>query len=138
VRPWIQSDFAQQVCITRVGTKRLNPGLDAEPRQVGDRGRLRHAARPRAVWTSPGWARIPSGSMSDEEIEQGPDAVAERLRVLTNELESLASDRGLISALSPAERTRLLNAAGDLYEPDVVRRRESGKAARRRAKASIG
>ena len=81
-------------------------------------------------------ARIPSGSMSDEEMEQGRDAVVERLRALTNELESLASDRGLISALSPAERTRLLNAAGDLYEPDVARRRQSGKAARRRAKAS--
>jgi len=52
--------------------------------------------------------------MPDEEIEQGQDAVVERLRALTDELESLASDRGLISALSPAERTRLLNAAGDL------------------------
>ena len=58
------------------------------------------------------------------------------MRALTDELESLAGDRGLISALSPAERTRLLNAAGDLYEPDVARRRQSGKAARRRAKAS--
>ena len=81
-------------------------------------------------------ARIPSSPMPDEEIEQGQDAVVERLRALTDELESLASDRGLISALSPAERTRLLNAAGDLYEPDVARRRQSGKAARRRAKAS--
>ena len=74
--------------------------------------------------------------MSDEEMEQGPDAVAERLRALTEELESLASDRGLISALSPDERTRLLNAAGDVFEPDVARRRQSGKAARRRAKAA--
>ena len=74
--------------------------------------------------------------MPDDEIEQEPDAVAERLRALTDELESLASDRGLISALPPAERTRLLNAAGNLYEPDVARRRQSGKAARRRAKAS--
>ena len=81
-------------------------------------------------------SRIPSGSMSDEEIQQGPDAVAERLRALTDELEALAADRGLISALPPAERTRLFNAAGDLYEPDVERRRQSGKAARRRAKAS--
>ena len=74
--------------------------------------------------------------MSDEEMERRPDAVVERLRMLTNELESLASDRGLISALSPAERTRLFNAAGNLFEPDVARRRQSGKAARRRAKAS--
>src|SRR4029079_13679735 len=35
-------------------------------------------------------ARIPSGSMSDEEIEQSLDAVVKRLRMLTNELESLA------------------------------------------------
>src|SRR3954452_1520087 len=74
--------------------------------------------------------------MSDDEMERDPHAVAERLRQLTDELESVASDRGLISALSPAERTRLLTAAGDLYEPDVTRRRQSGKAARRRAKAS--
>ena len=62
--------------------------------------------------------------MSDGEMEHGLDAVVERLRALTNELESLASDRGLISALSPAERTRLLNAAGHLYEPDAARRRQ--------------
>ena len=74
--------------------------------------------------------------MPDEEMEQGPDALAERLRALTDELEALAGDRGLISALSPAERTRLFNAAGNLYEPDVASRRQSGKAARRRAKAS--
>jgi NAD(P)-dependent dehydrogenase (short-subunit alcohol dehydrogenase family) len=74
--------------------------------------------------------------MSAEEIEQGPDAAIERLRALTDELEALANDRGLISALSPAERTRLLNAAGSVYEPDVAQRRQSGKAARRRAKAS--
>ena len=74
--------------------------------------------------------------MSDEEMEQGPDALAERLRALTEELEALAGNRGLISALSPAERTRLFNAAGDLYEPDVASRRQSGKAARRRAKAA--
>jgi NAD(P)-dependent dehydrogenase (short-subunit alcohol dehydrogenase family) len=74
--------------------------------------------------------------MSAEEIGRSADAVVERLRALTEELESLANDRGLISALSPEERTRLLNAAGDVYEPDVAQRRQSGKAARRRAKAS--
>jgi NAD(P)-dependent dehydrogenase (short-subunit alcohol dehydrogenase family) len=64
------------------------------------------------------------------------DPVVERLRALTEELETLAHDRGLISALSPEERTRLLNAAGNVYEPDAAQRRQSGKAARRRAKAS--
>jgi len=34
VHPWSQSDFAQQACITRVGTERFNPGLDAEPRHA--------------------------------------------------------------------------------------------------------
>jgi NAD(P)-dependent dehydrogenase (short-subunit alcohol dehydrogenase family) len=72
---------------------------------------------------------------NDEPI-QPADAVAQRLRALTEQLEALAGDRGLIAALSPEERTRLLNAAGDVFEPDVARRRQSGKAARRRAKAS--
>jgi NAD(P)-dependent dehydrogenase (short-subunit alcohol dehydrogenase family) len=66
---------------------------------------------------------------------EAADAVAARLRAVTAELETLAADRGLLAALPPDERTRLLNAAGDLFEPDVARRRQSGKAARRRAKA---
>ena len=74
--------------------------------------------------------------MSAEKIGRDADAVVERLRALMEELESLANDRGLISALSPEERTRLLNAAGNVYEPDLAQRRQSGKAARRRAKAS--
>jgi NAD(P)-dependent dehydrogenase (short-subunit alcohol dehydrogenase family) len=74
--------------------------------------------------------------MAAEEMEHRPDPGVERLRALTEELESLANDRGLISALSPEERTRLLNAAGDVFDPDVAQRRQSGKAARRRAKAS--
>src|ERR1700712_504704 len=75
-------------------------------------------------------------SAENHEAHEGADPVVERLRALTAELESLAGDRGLIAALSPEERTRLLNAAGDVFEPDVAQRRQSGKAARRRAKAS--
>jgi len=74
-------------------------------------------------------------SLSGVSAEKKPDPVAERLRALTVELEALACDRGVIAALSPAERTRLLNAAGDVFEPDAALRRRSGKAARRRAKA---
>ncbi len=50
-------------------------------------------------------------------------------------LEALARDRGLLAALSPQERTRLLNAAGDVFNPDVAQRRQWGKAVRRREKA---
>jgi NAD(P)-dependent dehydrogenase (short-subunit alcohol dehydrogenase family) len=63
------------------------------------------------------------------------DEMVQRLRELTEVLERLASDRGLLAALTPEERTRLLTAAGDVFEPDAVRRRQSGKAARRREKA---
>jgi NAD(P)-dependent dehydrogenase (short-subunit alcohol dehydrogenase family) len=77
--------------------------------------------------------------MATEEYEHALDAsgdVVERLRALTEALEQLAGDRGLLMALTPEDRTRLLNAAGDLFEPDVALRRQSGKAARRRAKAA--
>jgi NAD(P)-dependent dehydrogenase (short-subunit alcohol dehydrogenase family) len=77
--------------------------------------------------------------MATEEYEHAAhatDDVVERLRAVTEVLEQLASDRGLLSALTPEDRTRLLNAAGDVFEPDVAQRRQSGKAARRRAKAA--
>jgi NAD(P)-dependent dehydrogenase (short-subunit alcohol dehydrogenase family) len=77
--------------------------------------------------------------MATEEYEHAADAtddVVERLRAVTEVLEQLACDRGLLSALTPEDRTRLLTAAGDVFEPDVAQRRQSGKAARRRAKAA--
>ena len=112
------------------------PGaVDRAPRREGAIRREHDRATRSPRVRRPG-LRIPSRSMSAEEIGRGADPVVERLRALTEELESLANDRGLISALSPEERTRLLNAAGNVYEPDVAQRRQSGKAARRRAKAS--
>jgi NAD(P)-dependent dehydrogenase (short-subunit alcohol dehydrogenase family) len=78
--------------------------------------------------TEPHEGRAPDDALASDEL-------VERLREVTGVLERLASDRGLLAALSAEERTRLLNAAGDLFEPDVVRRRQSGKAARRREKA---
>ena len=55
----------------------------------------------------------------------GPQAseLAGRLKEATELLESVARDRGLLGALSVDERTRLLAAAGDVYNPDVVQRR---------------
>jgi NAD(P)-dependent dehydrogenase (short-subunit alcohol dehydrogenase family) len=62
------------------------------------------------------------------------DEVAERLKAAREALESVVRDRGLLGALSVEERTRLLSAAGDVYNPDIVQRRRWGKALRRQEK----
>ncbi len=64
------------------------------------------------------------------------DGVAERLLDATDALEAVVRDRGLLRALSVQQRTRLLSAAGDAYEPDLVQRRRWGKAVRRQEKAA--
>src|SRR5215210_927418 len=63
-----------------------------------------------------------------------PDA--ERLRALTAALEEIVRDRSLLGALTVEERTRLVRAAGDVHEPDLVQRRRWGKAVRRNEKAA--
>jgi NAD(P)-dependent dehydrogenase (short-subunit alcohol dehydrogenase family) len=60
---------------------------------------------------------------------------ASRLRAAIEVLEAVVRDRGLHGALSLDERHRLLAAAGDVFNPDVVQRRQWGKALRRREKA---
>ncbi len=71
--------------------------------------------------------------MSIEERE--PEGVAERLRWVTEALEAIVHDRGLLAALSVDERTRLLTAAADVHHPDIEQRRRWSKASRRREKA---
>ncbi len=66
----------------------------------------------------------------------GADETAERLREVTRVLESVVRDRSLLGALPAAERARLLAAAADVFNPDVVQRRQWGKEARRQAKAA--
>jgi NAD(P)-dependent dehydrogenase (short-subunit alcohol dehydrogenase family) len=61
---------------------------------------------------------------------------AARLREAIEVLESVARDRGLLGALPLDERHRLLAAAGDVFNPDVVQRRRWGKALRRQEKAA--
>ncbi len=73
--------------------------------------------------------------MSNGEHDDTTD-VAERLNRLTDELESIVRDRGLLRSLSLEERTRLLAAAGDVHNPDVVQRRRFNKVARREKKAA--
>src|SRR5829696_8283414 len=61
---------------------------------------------------------------------------AERLRAVTAALEEIVRDRSLLGALTVEERTRLLRAAADVHEPDLVQRRRWGKAVRRNEKAA--
>jgi hypothetical protein len=70
-------------------------------------------------------------SIEEREAEGG----AERLRAVTETLEAIVQDRGLLAALSVDERTRLLAAAADVYNPDLEQRRRWSKASRRREKA---
>ena len=64
------------------------------------------------------------------------DDAAERLKAATEILESVVRDRGLLGALSVEERTRLLSAAGDVHNPDLVQRRLWAKSLRKREKAA--
>ena len=64
-----------------------------------------------------------------------PDDLSSRLREATEMLEQIVADRSVLDALPLDERTRLLNAAGDVYEPDVEARRRQIKAERRKQKA---
>jgi len=61
---------------------------------------------------------------------------AERLKAITAVLEEIVHDRSLLGSLTVEERTRLLRAAGDVHEPDLVARRRWGKAVRRHEKAA--
>ena len=64
------------------------------------------------------------------------DDLTARLRAATELLEAVVRDRGLLRALTVEERTRLVAAAGDVYNPDLEQRRRWGKALRRQEKAA--
>ena len=80
------------------------------------------------------------GRDSETPARGAEDAVArelgERLRQATEALEAVVADRGQLGALSVDERTRLLSAAGDVYNPDLEQRRRWAKSLRRREKAA--
>ena len=72
-----------------------------------------------------------------EDAPRAPDDdVVERLKAAADLLESVVRDRSLLKALPLAERTRLLAAAGDVHNPDVVQRRRFNKVVRREKKAA--
>jgi NAD(P)-dependent dehydrogenase (short-subunit alcohol dehydrogenase family) len=56
------------------------------------------------------------------------------LRSVTELLEAISADRALLDGLSDDDRTRFLNAAGNVFNPDVDARRQQAKARRRREK----
>jgi NAD(P)-dependent dehydrogenase (short-subunit alcohol dehydrogenase family) len=60
--------------------------------------------------------------------------IAAQLRAATELLEAVVADRSLLASLPLEERTRLLSAAGNVYEPDVQARRRQIKAERRQLK----
>jgi NAD(P)-dependent dehydrogenase (short-subunit alcohol dehydrogenase family) len=65
---------------------------------------------------------------------QHPPSPAQ-LKAATELLEQAAANRALLAGLSDAEHTRLMKAAGDLYCPDVSRRRQLVKAKVKQRKA---
>ncbi|MDX6475460.1 MAG: hypothetical protein QOH95_971, partial [Gaiellaceae bacterium] len=67
-------------------------------------------------------------------IGEHEQVIAGRLKAAIETLEAIARDRTLLQELTVEERTRLLSAAGDVFDPDVVTRRRSAKELRRRAK----
>ncbi len=64
------------------------------------------------------------------------DDVVERLKAAAEALEAVVRDRSLLKALPLEDRTRLLAAAGDVHNPDVVQRRRFNKVVRREKKAA--
>ncbi len=60
----------------------------------------------------------------------------DELKRATEILEAVVSDRSALRALTLDERTRLLAAAGDVHNPDVIARRRLNKVVRREKKAA--
>jgi NAD(P)-dependent dehydrogenase (short-subunit alcohol dehydrogenase family) len=67
-------------------------------------------------------------------IGEHEQVLAQRLKAAIETLEAIARDRTLLQELTVDERTRLLSAAGDVFDPDVVARRRAAKELRRRKK----
>src|SRR5271154_751640 len=60
----------------------------------------------------------------------------QRLKAAAELLESIAGNRELLAGVSEAERTRLLQAAGQISRPDALARRQLVKETKRHRKAS--
>ncbi len=69
---------------------------------------------------------LPSEPLNDK--PEADTALTERLRAAAEVLEAVAANRALLFELTVEERTRLLQAAGNIYCPDVSERRRLVKA----------
>jgi NAD(P)-dependent dehydrogenase (short-subunit alcohol dehydrogenase family) len=67
--------------------------------------------------------------------QKGADPLAARLKAASDLLEAIAANRGLLAGVSEEERTRLLQAAGQVSRPDARDRRRLVKATLRQRKA---
>ncbi|HEY2953483.1 MAG TPA: SDR family NAD(P)-dependent oxidoreductase, partial [Verrucomicrobiae bacterium] len=67
--------------------------------------------------------------------DAGGGSLAERLNAAVEFLESIAGDRGLLAGVSEEERTRLLQAAGQVSRPEARDRRRLVKATQRQRRA---
>src|SRR5690349_14672838 len=68
-------------------------------------------------------------------VKEQSSGLGARLRAAAETLESIARDRTLLSGLGDEERQRLIQAAGQVFCPDVAERRRLTKAMIRRRKA---
>ena len=125
-----------------LATVRLDDGVDGlEPLTglygIGVWDVCGHALGRLAAVTLPPDTLPRSMPTGEHTVAEGqPDNAAARLRAATELLESVVADRGLLGLLSVEERTRLLSAAADVFNPDVVQRRRFTKAQRKQEKAS--
>ena len=60
--------------------------------------------------------------------DRSPETVQAELRAVTEALERIAANRGLLHELPLEDRVRLLSAAGAVFCPDVADRRRQTKA----------
>ncbi|MEI9864062.1 MAG: hypothetical protein WDN00_05815 [Limisphaerales bacterium] len=74
--------------------------------------------------------------MSNEKNNLNLSTLATRIQAAAELLESIASNRELLAGVSEAERTRLLQAAGQISRPDARMRRQLVKASKRDRKAA--
>ena len=96
-------------------------------------GRFRDNGRVKTPSNSPEIAApaAPADSAAPPDSNAPPADLAERLRIATAVLESLADDMSLLDAVPTAERHRLQQAVARVYHPDPVARRQRLKAAER-------
>ncbi len=83
-----------------------------------------------------GWRRLGSRfhRMSKKSLPEN-GALAAQLKAAAELLEAVAADRTLLAGLAKEERVRLMQAAGEVFCPDVAERRRLTRATQRQRKA---